>query len=77
MQGKKNGGLDMVNLESFIKGLHIKWINTLTGTRYPLWKECNFCSIKSHEKLLLCGSQWARSLAASRSNSFWKFSVPG
>ena len=39
MQQKRKGGLDMINLEQFIKCLHINWVNTLTGGAKPLWQE--------------------------------------
>ena len=72
MQLKNHGGLAMINLETFIKSLHINWIKTLTGDRDPLWKECNTCLIKYPGKLLLYGSQWPKCIAASTTNIFWR-----
>ena len=72
IQPKKHGGLDMIDLECFIKGLQINWVKKLLSNKNPLWKESESHLINCPERLLTFGSTWPRKIAKQCSNFFWK-----
>ena len=56
IQNKEYGGLEMIDLMSFIKGLQINWIKRLVGDQNPMWKKVSTYSTPSKEKLICFGS---------------------
>ena len=72
VQDKENGGMEMLNLGSFIKGLQINWVRRLLSNQNLMWKKANTNSIPSEEKLLCFGPQWSTKIAGQTKNSFWK-----
>ena len=53
VQNKEHGGLEMIDLVSFIKGLQINWIRRLLGDHNPMWKRPDKVPTKSVEKEVL------------------------
>ena len=71
IQNKKSGGLEMIDLENFIKGLQVNWIKRLLGKEQPIWKLIIPYYIPSPEKLLYFGTLWPKKLAKEITNPFW------
>ena len=71
VQNKEDGGLEMIDLMSFIKGLQINWIKRLVGDQNPMWKKVSTYSTPSKEKLICFGSLWAKKRASQTKNPFW------
>ena len=69
---KENGGMDMLDLVSFIKGLQINWVRRLLRNHSPMWKKANTNNIPSTEKLLCFGAQWPLKIASQTKNPFCK-----
>ena len=72
VQDKENGGMEMLDLVSFIKGLQINWVRRLLRNHNPRSKKANTNSIPSTEKLLCFGAQWPMKIAGQTKNPFWK-----
>ena len=63
LEHKEFGGMKMLDLVSFIKGLQINLARRLFRNNNPMWKKTNTNSIPSTEKLLCFGSQWPTKIA--------------
>ena len=70
VQDKENGGMEMLDLVSFIKGLQINRVRRLLKNHNPMWKKANTNSMSSTQKLLCFGAQWPMKIAGQTKNPF-------
>ena len=66
-----NGGLNMVNIDIFIKCQKVAWVKRLVQTPNAPWAKL-FSSLISIDKFYLLGPLWAKTTASSITNPFWK-----
>lgn len=67
----EHGGLRMVDINSYIKGLKSTWIRRLIKNNNSKWKTLLENSINL-EKLLNTGSDYVMQMQESLKNDFWK-----
>ena len=67
-----NGGLRMVNIESFIQSLKLTWMNRLFKSESQPWSQLFEKTISPISKLALNGSTWCDILINKTQNDFWK-----
>ena len=66
-----NGGLNMVDIDIFIKCQKIAWVKRLIQNSKAPWANL-FSSLISTEKFYLLGPFWAKIIAGKMSNPFWR-----
>ena len=72
-QSFQNGGLKMVNMESFITALRLSWIKRIvTNTHNPPWISVFESTITPIHRLLNLGCNFIKKLSAEIKNPFWK-----
>ena len=71
-QDYQNGGLRMINLDSYIKALKSTWIRRLLTNNGALWIDVFEHIIGNVTKIVVLGPQWCNVLKQSIVNDFWK-----
>ena len=66
-----NGGLNMVDIDIFIKCQKVAWVKQLVQTPNAPWAKL-FSSLISIDKFYLLGPLWAKIAASNIANHFWK-----
>ena len=66
-----HGGLNMVDIDTFIKCQKLTWVKRLIQTPNAPWAKL-LSSVIPIEKLYLLGPFWAKTAASTITNGFWK-----
>ena len=66
-----NGGLNMVDIDIFIKCQKVAWVKRLVQTPNATWAKL-FSSLISIDKFYLLGPLWAKITTSNITNHFWK-----
>ena len=66
-----NGGLNMVDIDIFIKCQKVAWVKRLVQTPNAPWAKL-FSSLISIDKYYLLGPLWAKITTSNITNMFWK-----
>ena len=69
---KLEGGLKMIDIESFIRGLKASWIRNLIIKASAPWAQLAKEIVGDINKVILFGSSWGCQMAKQISNEFWK-----
>ena len=65
------GGLNMVDLEKFIRGLKVSWIHRLWSDDGSQWTKLIDYKLLVKSKLFMIGPSWSQSIQSKISNPFW------
>ena len=66
-----NGGLNMINLTSYICALKTTWIHRVYNNMNAPWVNVGFSQMFSLEKIFSFGSEYAKLIAMKSKNKFW------
>ena len=66
------GGIKMIEINSFIKALKLTWIRKLYMTPESPWAHLTSFIVGSLDKIILFGPQWSETVAKRIDNPFWR-----